>query len=902
MAPFAALPANLQCEGLVDPIGLIEVAPRLSWQMEDERRGAKQTAFRIRVAKSADDLARGERVFVTPKILSNQTTDWEYAPDKFEPRAPAIASRKRIYWQVQLWDAEGLESPWSSVAFWESGLLKRTDWDAKWIGAPWFGGPRTGSPAPYLRREFELSSKPAKARLYVTSLGLFEARLNGRKVGDDVLVPGWTEFSKRVHTLAYDVTSLVHEGSNAIGAILGDGWYCGHVGGNDRQGYGDRPKFYARLEIEGADGGVRAIVSDETWSVATGPILENDLLMGETYDARRELGDWDLPGQSSDGWQPVEVFGDPGIELEPHRSSPVRVRETLTPIAPPREIGWRAWLFDLGQNMVGWARIRAKGTRGTTIRIRYSEILDEKQRPYYANLRAARATDYYTFKGDGIEEWEPKFTFHGFRYVEIAATSWVVNSAGEGFELAPDGVVGVVAHTAMTQTGEFECSDPLVNQLEHNIVWGQKGNFLEVPTDCPQRDERLGWTGDAQVFARTATFHFDVRRFFEKWQQDLAEAQFESGAIPCVAPNPRVSGTDGGAAWSDAMVICPWTMYLAYGDRRLLEENYDAMRRYVDYLHKEAENSIRGHERSPFRGFGDWLNIDAPTSHELIGTAFLAYTTRIFSQIAEVLGKNEDASAYAAKFEEARQAFLHSFVTPAGRISNETQTAYLLALHFDLLPEEMRAGAVEALARDVEARGVHISAGFVGSSYLNPVLTRFGRNDLAYKLLFQKTWPSWLYPVTEGATTIWERWDGWTRDKGFQDAGMNSFNHYAYGAVGAWLYASVAGLSWDPEQPAYRHILVQPHPGEGLTYARASLRTRFGLAESRWRVEGSKFVLDVVVPPNSTAKVFVPSKSPTEVVEKGGAKSSGVRGDSAVFEIESGRYHFEGPYDEASAK
>lgn len=877
-------PAMLRCEYQIDPLGIGEREPRLSWEVRDERPNASQSAYRLRVALDPEAFATGSGISDTGKVPGSQSIHVPYRPEAFTPRGPDLVSRTRIYWQVQTFDQDGNPSPWSETAWFEAGLLEPSDWEAEWIGANWQGGPRTPSPAPFLRREFNLSAKPVRARLYITALGIFHAEINGQEAHpDDELAPGWTNYAKRVYAMTYDVTDLLDEGPNAIGVALGDGWYAGHVAGNDRQNYGDQPRLKARLEVECADGATRVVVTDEEWAVASGPILEGDLIMGEAYDARQELVDWSMPGADDDRWTQAVEFADPGVVVEPHPAGAIKRQEELIPISGPKDMGGRL-IYDMGQNMVGWVRLKVTGTPGTTVRLRFAEMLDDKGELYTVSLRGARATDYYTLKGGGEEVWEPRFTFHGFRYVELSLPGW--NLRSNEWKVDKDSVVGVVLNSEIPRTGDFECSNPLVNQLQHNIVWGQKGNFLDVPTDCPQRDERLGWTGDAQVFVATAAFNADVAGFFTKWQQDLADEQFDNGAIPCVAPNPRTTGTDGGAAWSDAKVICPWTIYQAYGDTRLLERHYDAMKKWVDYLHVEAKDGVRGHPGSPFTGFGDWLSINAETSKELIGTAFLAYSTRLFSQIAAVLGRADDAQSYAAKAEEVRQGWVHRFVTPGGRVSNESQTAYLLALQFELVPPELRPTITDALVADVKARWNHISAGFVGSSYMNPMLSREGRSDVAYDLLNQKTWPSWLFPVTVGATTIWERWDGWTPDKGFQDPGMNSFNHYAYGAIGNWLYTWVAGLS--ALEPAYKRILIRPIPGGDLTHARGTLRTMYGLAESKWRIEDGSFLLDVIVPANTSAKVVVPYPGATS---EGLTPVAGAPG-TTVFEVGSGRWSF----------
>ena len=891
--------SNLRCEYLTNPLGIDIVTPRLSWLIRSQRRGALQSAYQI----MAEDAGTGLLLWDSGKVLSDQSIHVEYAGNP-------LHSRQRVQWKVRAWDELDHPSTWSEYAWWEMGLLEESDWAAEWIGADLVGGPRTTSPCPFLRKEFDLAGKGAvkQARLAITALGLYDATINGQPVGEDVLNPGWTDYHKRVRYSIYDVTNLLKPEKNALGVIIGDGWYCGNLETIGRLFYGDRPKLLAQLQIDFDDGSKLCLVTDRSWKTSFGPILESDLLMGESYDARLEFKDWTLPGYDDEAWQSVEVFPDPGVKKVAINSPLVRRIQELQPVADPTEIpGWPSskWIYDFGQNMVGHVRMSVSGPLGTTITLRHAEILNQDGTLYTDNLRTARAIDYYTLKGEGKEVFEPRFTFHGFRYVEVS-----------GFPGKPprDLLTGVVVHSALPVSGSFECSEALVNQLQHNILWGQKGNFVDVPTDCPQRDERLGWTGDAQVFIRTATFNMDVAGFYTKWQQDLADAQNELGAAPTVAPNTHVSRIqDGGPAWADAIVICPWTIYLTYGDKRLLETHYESLVRFVDFLTKSSTGFIRIRgdlpQSEPYQwlwaGFGDWLAQDGSgttfggTPKDLIGTAFFAYCARLMTQIATALGKTDDKSKFEALYRSVRKAFIQRFVTQDGLVIGQTQTAYVLALHFDLLPEEMRPQAVQALVNDIKSRKMHLSTGFVGTPYLPFVLTRAGRLDLAYALLFQESWPSWLYSVTQGATTIWERWDGWTHDKGFQNPGMNSFNHYAYGSIGAWLYAVVAGIDADIQKPGFKHILLHPRPGGGLSFARAAYDSVYGSIESGWRIENDCLTWDVTVPANTTATAFIPTLPGSEVRESGqplGAAEgiSMVREETGevICEIKSGKYRF----------
>ena len=876
---------NLRCEYRTNPLGIDITAPRLSWQLASTNAGAAQTAYRVLVASKPELLQSGVAdLWDSGRMESDQSRHVVYAG------AP-LGSRQRVHWQVTIWDETGaaLTSP---PAWFELGLLEPADWQAEWIGAALLGGPHTNVPAPYLRREFTLPVAIQSARLYVTALGFYECSLNGQLIGDDVFAPGWTDYRKRIQTMVYDVADLLVPGANALGAILGDGWAAGHVGMGARQNYSRQPQLLAQLEVTLVDGRRVEICSDETWQHQHGPLLENDLLMGEAYDARLELPGWDRAGYDATNWLPVMRFDPPTGTLVATNGPTVRRIQELSPVGEPVEKGdfiSRKLIYDMGQNMVGRVRFKGAAPAGTTVTLRFAEVLDEKGDLYTANLRRARATDYYTFKGEGEEVWEPKFTFHGFRYVEVA---------GYPGDSQPDSVTGIVLHSEMAQTGAFTSSAPLINQLQRNILWGQKGNFVDVPTDCPQRDERLGWTGDIQVFARTAAFNMDVAGFMTKWATDLADAQGERGEVPAVVPN-MLDLVDGGPAWADAAIICPWTMYLSYGDTRILAENYGVMQRFVQFLLETSPGYIRcAPEYEGWPGFGDWLSINAPTPRDLIGTAFLAYDVELMARIAAVLGKDDDAATYRQLHADVRQAFQDRYLAGSAARPSENmsairrqmeiannisqgnlevvdygpvesavfntalftpnQTAYVLALHFDLLPADLRGPATDELVADIQRRGMHLSTGFVGAPYLPHVLSNNGRTDVAYALLHQTTWPSWLYSVTQGATTIWERWDGWTEENGFQSIEMNSFNHYAYGSIGAWLYSTVAGIEIDPAKPGYKHALLRPEPGGGLTHADGALETQYGLLRSAWTLENGRFSWEITVPPNATATATLP--------------------------------------------
>ncbi len=880
----------LRCEYKVNPLGIDVRQPRLSWQLTAEGRGVVQAAYQVRVAESEAGLAANP-IWDTGRVDSDQSIHVVY-------EGPALASGRRYFWQVRVWDGDGAVSAWSETAFWEMGLLDASDWQASWISPDWDKDPAESHPAPMLRTEFTVDGEVVSARAYVTSLGLYEMELNGRRVGDQVFTPGWTSYDTRLQYQTYDATNLLQPGDNAIGVTLGDGWYRGYMGWQDQRNvYGKNLALLAQLHITYADGRVQVVGSDDSWKVTLGPIRMSDLYMGEVYDARFEYPAWSRPGLDVSRKDAVRVIDHPKDILMAPPGPPVRRIEEVQPIAILETPNGET-VFDMGQNMVGWVRLKVRGPRGHRVTLYHAEVLDKDGNFYTDNLRSATQRVIYILKGGGEEIYEPHFTFQGFRYVAV-----------EDYPGEPslESLTGIVIHSDMTPAGHFESSKPLINQLQHNIVWGQKGNFLDVPTDCPQRDERMGWTGDAQVFARTATFNMDVASFFTKWLGDLAADQKANGSIPWVIPDVLSHGseTGGGATgWADAGVVIPWTLYLAYGDTRILETQYESMKAWIGYMQSRAGDDLIWD--GDFH-FGDWLAYNttqsdypgATTDKDLIATAYFAYSTSLLQRIAGVLGKMDDAAHYGALADRVKEAFRKEYITANGRMASNTQTAYALALAFGLMPEGQQVQAAGRLARDVRRFNNHITTGFLGTPLLCHTLSDNGYLDVAYDLLNQETYPSWLYPVKQGATTIWERWDGIKPDSTFQDAGMNSFNHYAYGAIGEWLYRVVAGLEADPEQPGYKHVRIQPQPGGGFTRARATLNTMYGETVSGWEITGGEFRLDVTIPPNTHATVRLPHATLAEVTESGqplnaaeGITRSFQEGETVIVEIGSGTYRF----------
>ncbi|MFF0724025.1 alpha-L-rhamnosidase [Streptomyces sp. NPDC004134] len=763
---------------------------------------------------------------------------------------------------------------WTAPDFDDSG------WAAAKVLAPWGAGPwgkvtvPVSLPAAQLRHEFRLPARRiVRARLYATALGLYEAHLNGRRVGEDVLAPGWTDYHKRVQYQTYDVTSLLRPGANAIGVDLAAGWYAGNLGWFGPHHYGERPALLAQLEVAYADGSVERILSDTGWRGTGGPVTAADLMAGEDHDARLETRGWTSPGFDDSGWRPAEAADSGGTAIVAQVDAPTRVESEL-PARTVTEPAPGVFVFDLGQNMVGAVRLRVQGKAGTVVTLRHAEVLNPDGTLYTANLRTARATDTYTLRGtDGGEVYEPKFTFHGFRYVEVT-----------GYPGRPPktAVTGRVMHTAAPFTMDFETNVPTLNQLHSNITWGQRGNFLSVPTDTPARDERLGWTGDINVFAPTAAYTMESARFLTKWLYDLRDDQADDGAYPDVAPWIGPVGK-GVAGWGDAGTTVPWALYQAYGDTRVLEQSWDSMLEWLEYLKRNSNGYLR-----PAAGYGDWLNTQDETPKDVIGTAYFAHSADLVARIARVLGR--DPAPYDTLFRAVREAFTAAYVSQGGaRIKGDTQTAYVLALSMDLLPEDARKPAADRLVALVDARDWHLSTGFLGTPRLLPVLTATGHTDVAYRLLHQDTFPGWGYQIANGATTMWERWDSIKPDGSFQDAGMNSFNHYAYGCVGEWMYRHITGIA--PAEPGFGKLLIRPRPGGKVDRARGRLSTLYGPVTTDWRVTDGRLRLDVTLPFNTSAEVWVPARAEAEV-SHGRARFLRMEDGCAVFAADAGTHRF----------
>jgi len=880
---FSQLSVNkLQTENLPAPLTVESKLPRLSWQLVSRDRGVLQTAYEIKVSDRPDG---GGSVWSSGKLLSDQSLQVVYGGTELQ-------SGKKYYWKVRVWDNKDRVSPWSETAWWQMGLLNPGDWKAQWI-RPGMG--EDSLRCPLLRTTFIAEKGIVSATAWFTAHGLYEAQLNGQRIGDACLTPGWTSYNKRLQYQGYDVTHLIRPGKNAIGAMLGSGWYRGYIGFSGQHNYyGKDLALLAQLVIRYKDGHVQTIFSGPDWQSAYGEVLRSELYHGETIDHRQEKRNWSEPSYEATGWSGAQTVNITKETLVATISEPVKkqerfhVKKVLT--TPKGEI-----VIDFGQNLTGWVSVKIKGKSGDSIRLSHAEVLDKAGNFYTTNLRSARAQDVYVLKGGEEESFEPHFTFHGFRYVRVEGLTGNLN---------PDDFTAVALYSDMPATGSFECSDPMINQLQHNIQWGQRGNFLDVPTDCPQRDERLGWTGDAQVFSRTAAFNRGVEPFFTKWLKDVSADQQPNGAVPFVIPNVLGAGDGGSTGWADVATIIPWNLYLAYGDKRVLEEQYPGMKAWVEYMRGQSKDNLWN---TGFH-FGDWLfyrpaddadGKSAVTDKYLIAQCFFAHSTQLLIKAATVIGKKEDVTRYTLLLQQIKDAFVHEYMTPNGRLVSGTQTAYVLALQFDMLPVALCKQAADRLAQNIRDYGYHLTTGFLGTPYLCHVLSRYGYTSVAYRLLMQDSYPSWLYPVKMGATTIWERWDGIRPDSSFQTPDMNSFNHYAYGAIGDWMYRVVAGLDTDEDGPGYHHSLISPHPGGNLTTAGADLETGYGRLSCHWKLENDALSADLLIPANTTSTFYIPAPEGGLITESGQPMASvksvsveGVERGYLIVRLGSGEYHF----------
>ncbi len=870
---------DLQTESQVNPLGIDRPAPLLQWKLNDTRRGAVQTSYHVLVASSRQllDLDQGD-LWDSGMVNSGESVHIPYA-------GRALQSGEQCYWKVRIWDMDEQVSSWSDPATWEMGKFSTDDWQAQWIARSMEQPARSV----YMRKEVELPDEnPVKARLYVTGLGNYVFYVNGSRVGNDLLTPGWTDFTKRIEYQVYDVEPLLKEGANVLGAVLGSMWWSGGLGWNEGSKYAEGPlKLFAQLEVEYPNGSKHIIPTDLTWKWHNSPIVYDHIYHGEIYDANQEIEGWDVSGFNDTEWEPVEPSAYDGLLVGP-RFPALREQMQHTPQRLSEPIPGE-YVYDLGQNMVGWPQFIFHAPKGDTIVLRFAELLHENGTVAQENLRSARATDYIISKGEPMV-WEPKFTYHGFRYVQVS---------GLKDRPSQSDLIGKVIHTDERFIGHLETSNQLVNQINNNVIWGQRGNFFTVPTDCPQRDERLGWMGDAQIFAPTANFNMHLDRYWTKWMFDIFDGQHETGWVHDVSPAVVVGGPSK-PGWGDACVIIPWETYRYYGNRRIIDENYDQMKRWVDYMHGKSDGLIYVWDEAGngWHGYGDWIAVE-PTPSGPIGTAYFAYTARLLSKMAAITDRQSDAVYYDELATEIARAYhARYWDTEIRNYPGATQTASLLPLAFHLTPDEYIDQVVQNLVDNVKAKDVHPTTGFLGTGYILPMLTRHGRHDLAYQMINQRTYPSWGYMVEKGATSIWELWNSDTE----RPEGMNSRNHFALGCVGEWMWNTLAGINLCEEQPGFKRAIIEPRPVGDLKWVKARYETNYGGLVLNWENSERSFEMQLTVPPNTTALIKLNHLAEkTSVMEgnrkvsDGGIKGLSVDGDGNILAL-AGEYQFKVAY------
>jgi len=825
-------------------------APSFSWQTEADGRNRKQSRYRLRIA---EDSRFEKTVYDSGEIESGNSA---HVRADFRPKPLTD-----YFAEVMVCAENGEHSEWSRPGHFLTALEPDAEWSGKFISAE-TDADAENSKGTYVRREFTLKGGIRKACVTSTALGLYEFYLNGRKVGEDILTPGYTSYNRHLLYQTYDVKEYLKEGKNAAGAMLGAGWYKGIMTFvRHRNNYGKRTAFLMQLHVEYEDGSTDDIVTDESWKGNDSPVVFAEIYDGERYDAGREIAGWNLPGLDESAWRPVEEIPFDKSVLTAQAFPKVREMETIGVkeiIRTPKN----ETVLDFGQNMSAWPHIRAEGRKGDRIRMRFFEILDGEGNVYTANLRTAKQELEVVLGEDGEIEYRPHFTYYGFRYAEV------LEFPGE---VRKECFTARAVSSDMHMTGTFRCSNPDVNQLHHNILWGMKSNFVDVPTDCPQRDERLGWTGDAQIFCRTASYLMNTYLFYEKWLTDLSADQTPEGGVPHVVPDTLTAsghasdndmmaeGADSAAAWADAAVIVPWTMYLTYGDTAILEKQFDSMKKWIEFMRRHSNDYIWNYRLQ----FGDWVALDAEegsyfgaTPNDLTCTAYFAYSTGLFAEICRILGRKEEEKNYRELYSAVCAKYQKTFFNDDGTMKAQTQTAHIVSLYFGLVPEKFKATVTEGLRKLLAKENGHLVTGFVGTPYFCHALSQNGCTAEAYDLLLKDDFPSWLYQVRMGATTVWEHWDGIRPDGSMWSPDMNSFNHYAYGAVGEWLYRVCAGIEADPGKPGFERILFQPHPTRRLDFAEGSYESIYGNVSCAWRRQGDEVTVSFSVPVNTSAEII----------------------------------------------
>jgi len=928
---------NLKVESQSNPIGIDCEKPRFSWVISSDRRGVAQTAYQIVIALSSEQLMeQKDYVWDSGCVLSDQSIYVEYEGLKLQ-------SRQRYYWKVRVWDEGGNVSQWSEVAYWEMGLLSSEDWVAQWIEPDQLAVHREIDlnlmeainsqeitdtsrlhPCQLLRKTFVISKQVKRATMYATAHGVYTLELNGRKVGNQELTPEFTTYEKYLQYQTYDVTKQLIEGTNVIGAILGDGWYAGRIGliGSSCQ-YGDKLALLLQLEIVFEDGSQFTVTSDREFVSTTAHLLYSDLFIGEKIDARLYPHGWSSSNFNDSAWKRVSVVTHSYDQLVAQYGEAVRIVKEL-PVQAIIQTPKGETVIDFGQVIAGRVRMRVSGDAGTEVILEHSEVLDQDGNFFNNNKgRFKDQKDVYILSGEGEEVFEPVFTFHGFRYVKI--TGYPNN------KLNPDDFTALVLSTDMNLTGYFECSDERLNQLQRNIVWSQIGNMISIPMDCPQR-ERAGWTGDIQVFAPTACFNMNMDAFLTRWMRNVMLDQTSNGEVPNIIPyhdsnrkaDLQLGGRISSAGWGDAVLIVPWSLYQAYGNIDILQECYQSMVKWVSFMEKcaseefptdRAELDDGQLERQKYLWntgfhFGDWLLpsvstglngsepnpiLSALATKEVVATCFYAYSTELLSQIAAKIGKLADAERYQELSKKIKMAFQEEYLLPDGQFSADYQGIYVLALQFQMVSEEWRTAVFNRLIQLIENNQYRLDTGFVSVPFLLDVLCENKRIDIAYKLLYQTEAPSWLYEVEHGATTIWEAWDA-IRPDGY--VSKMSYNHYAFGCVGDWMYRRIAGIR--KLSPGYKHIEIKPGLESGLQYAKASYQSLYGEIISEWKLTPAGYEHDVTIPANTKARIILPIEDNGIVLESNvlleqalGIISFAAQEQYIHIEAGSGTYHFQ---------
>ena len=886
---------QLRVEYLENPEGIDVEKPRFSWVLKGDGFNRHQTAYQIHVSTSKNDINNGA-IWNSGKISSNETNQIIYD-------GATLVSGKKYFWNVTVWDKNGVSST-SEIASWSMGNLDFLDWQAEYISY-YVGYNKKDKytelylpPARYLRHSFNINKKIKRATAYTTALGVYELRLNGNKVGNDYLLPGWTDYNKRLYYQTYDITDQLSQGENVVGAIIADGWYAGYIGyallvrlDKVREFYGVNPSFMGQIKIEYEDGTSQIIASnDKTWKANTGPILEADIIMGETYDARLENKNWDKAGFDDSSWSKPKQYTIPNGKLMTSPTNAVKNQEIIKPIKIT-EPKTGTYIFDLGKNIAGIAKLKTQGKAGTKITLRFGEILKNDGTLLTENLRKARATDTYILNGDGIETWEPRFTYHGFQFVEVT-----------GLTEKPtlETITGIQLSSIKTDASTFTSSNPMNNTLFENIKTTQAANFIDIPTDCPQRDERLGWTGDAQVFARSATYNADVASFFTKFCIDLDDAQRWYGAYPNFAPFPFSRPGQYSPAWMEAGIIIPYTMMQVYNDTKIVAYMYPGMQKFMQFQEKASVDFLRP---GAGKNWGDWLSVNETTSNDFIASAYYAYAAKLMSEMAIAINKVDDAKKYAEDFEKIKVAFSNKYILNDGKTTEDSMSSYALALYFDLYPEELAQKGAVRLAEKIAQNGYKFATGFLGTKHVMLALSKYGFHDVSYKLFQQTSYPSWGYSIENGSTSIWERWNSFTKDSSKNsdlNAAMNSFSHYAFGSVTEWMFQYAAGI--DTESEGYRNITIKPSISKEMSFINGSTKTINGKITSNWKIKGNYFYMDVQIPVNTLAKIHIPTNrlNKIELNNKNLEKSNLYKVISSnptkiIIEVGSGKYTIKAP-------